>query len=558
MRRVGQPRLVIVGASTAGLKAAARARRLLPDAPIVVIDESQSISFGACGLPYYLAGEIDDIRALSTTPFDVRRDSAYFAEFKNIEVRTGCRAESVDVRERTVSMVRPGERDTIAYDKLVLATGASPRQLECIDGDGESAGCIKTLEDAVRLRRALSNGQVQSVAIVGAGPLGCELAEALRATWDCEVCLVEAAPHVLPGMLDPEMAGVVQQHLIEQKIQTQLGCGVTRVARRGGKVEVQLGDATIAADRVLFAMGVTPRTSLAEKAGIQIGRRGGIVTDEFMRTSAPHVYAAGDCVEVSAAVHGGALLLPLASVAVRQGRVVGDNLAGRRSKFPRAAGSAVLRVFDLNVGGTGLTRTVARREGVSAGCVWGTFRDVPHYYPEGHELLLMMVYEPASRRLVGLQAVGRGDVLRPIDVFANLIQRRATLQDLVDAEFAYAPPFSSPMDPLHTLAALAQAQESDGVRSVGPGELLDGRVLVDVRERQETEEHPIAQSLCVSLRELRRRSSELPESELILICEKGQRGMEAARILIGCGRRNVSYAAGGRILREASCCTRSS
>ncbi|MBI5533825.1 MAG: FAD-dependent oxidoreductase [Deltaproteobacteria bacterium] len=562
MKRSGHPRIVVVGASAAGLKAASRARRLLPEASILVLDESASISFGACGLPYYLAGEVDDIRALATTPFQVVRDPKYFDEFKDVEVRIRHRVESLNVGTRTLEVtdLESGARQTVSYDELVLATGSAPKRIPGVGVDAELAGPLKTMEDAVRLRRALVQGAIKSIVLVGAGALGCELAEAFRISWGCEVGIVEAAGCVLPEMLDAELGSVVQRHLAENKVLVECGHPVTHVSHSKGQIAVDTESATVFGDRVIFAIGVTPRAQLAREAGIELGALGGIRIDEQMRTSAPHVYAAGDCVEVRSAVHGDPLLLPLGSIAVRQGRVVGDNLAGRASKLSSVAGSAILRVFDLNVASTGLTRAAAERRGMSVSCVWGTFSDVPHYYPGGNELFLAMVYEQGSERLVGLQAVGKADVLRSIDVFGNLLLKRGTIEDLIDAEFGYAPPYSSPLDPLHELAALAIAQEREGLRAIAPSESLRGRLVVDVRQLTETDEHPFRCShlLPVPLGELRKCMDELPESEMVLMCEKGPRAIEAARFLMGMGRRNICYAGGGRALREASCCIRSS
>ena len=271
-----------------------------------------------------------------------------------------------------------------------------------------------------------------------------------------------------------------------------------------------------------------------------------------MRTSLPGIYAAGDCVEVVGSVHGQGMIAPLGSLANRQGRVVGDNLGGLESEFGPVAGSIAVKVFDLNVAATGMTRVAAQRAGIDVRAVWGTFGDIAHYYPEDKRLYFEMVYEAGSGRLIGLQGVGAGDVVRRVDVFASLLLRRATIGALLDLEFAYAPPYASAMDPLHYLGSLALAQEREGMRALEPTMPLEGKTVLDVRLESEAKDKPIGGGnvVVVPMAELSTRLGELPEGELVVICEKGPRSMDALRRIVGAGRSCMGYVGGGRTLRH--------
>ena len=271
-------RIVVVGASAAGLKAAARARRLLPEAQVTVLDQAREVSVGACGLPYFVSGDIEDSDALRRTAFGVLRDEDYFARYKAVEVRTEHRVERIDVAEHEVVAVGPdGAAHRIGYDALVLATGARPRRLPEAVGSSARVRTFKTLDDARTLRRGLESGEIGSVGIVGGGFIGCELAEAFGGLWGCEVTLCEAAPHVLPGVLDEEMALLVQAHLRERGVALRLGACVEGLTERGAKVELATGGGTVAVDCVVVAVGVEPSTELARAAGLAIGSAGGIV-----------------------------------------------------------------------------------------------------------------------------------------------------------------------------------------------------------------------------------------------------------------------------------------
>jgi NADPH-dependent 2,4-dienoyl-CoA reductase/sulfur reductase-like enzyme len=543
--------LLVIGASAAGLKCAARFRRLRPEARILVLDAAKDISVGACGLPYVVSGDIDDPEDLRKTAFDVLRDESFFASYKDIEVRTGVRAESIDIEAGTVHAATGDGTVTFSYGELLLATGAAPKVPSGMPAFSDRVRAVKAMDDARGIRGLLQTGQIEEVGIIGAGFIGCEMAEAFGSMWGCSVTLLEAADQVLPGMLDPDMAAIVESELRQQSVDVRTGTLVDRVEQSEGVVIHPRGAAPIEVDLVVVAIGVAPQVALAKAAGIEVGEAGGIVVDQHMRTNAPHVYAAGDCVECTSAVTGKAKMYALGSLANRQGRVAADHMAGRGSKFGPVAGSMIVKAFDLNASATGLTQGEAARMGKDVACVWGTFGDRAHYYPEERRVFAKMVFERGTGRVIGLQLVGRGDVARLVDVLSTVLLRGGTVDDLLDLEFAYAPPFAGALDPLHHLGAMAMAQQRDGVEPVGPTEDWGTSTCVDVRTPEEAQAAPWAgEAVHVPMGEVRRRVSELPAGDVVVVCEKGPRSLEVARWLGGLRDGSVRYLAGGRSLRQ--------
>jgi NADPH-dependent 2,4-dienoyl-CoA reductase/sulfur reductase-like enzyme/rhodanese-related sulfurtransferase len=551
----GGTRIVVVGASAAGLKAAARAGRLLPGAEITVLDERRFISYGACGLPYFLSGDVENLDVLRQTPYGVTRDPAFFAAVKGLDVRTGIRVVKVDAAERVVRAVdlATAERPVFPYDQLVIATGARPRQLPGVKA-GEAVRFFHTPEDAKVLRAGLETGQVGNVIVVGGGFIGCEVACAFRELWGCEVTLLEATDRLLPQMLDREMAALVAAELRRGGVEVRLDAPVTRAVTEDGHAVVEVGGETFGADRVVVAVGVVPRVAWVEGSGLAVGEAGGLLVDDRLRTSLPGVYAAGDCIEVTCRVTGRSCLKPLGSLANRQGRVVGDNVAGLESRFGPVAGNACVKVLGWNVAAAGASEDGARRAGLRPRAIWAAAVDRAHYYPEHEPVYLKLVYEEDSLRLLGLQAVGPGDTVKRVDVFSSLLLRDGRVPDLLDLEFCYAPPYNGALDPLHALGCAALNQEESGIRGLVFDADPAGRTVVDVRLPEEiTEESPAPPgALNIPLTELRARVDELPRGRpLMLTCAMGTRSAEVARWLAARGFDDIVYLAGGAAMRSA-------
>lgn len=542
-------RVVIVGASAAGLRCACRLARLRPSWEVTVLERRDTFSWAACGLPYVLSGDIDEADALRRTQDGALRDEAYFAAVKGVTVLAGHEVFAVDTAKRVVR-VRAGRQEIeVGWDELVLATGARARKLP---GQAEHARVCSfhTPEDLARLHHGLTRREINRVVLIGGGLVGCELAEAFRGLWGCEVTLVEAAGHVLPGVLDVEMAAVAGRALERHGVRIRAGLHVDAIDTGEAGAGVRIGDDRVEGDVVVVAVGVDPAVGLARRAGARLGASGAIVVDERMATSLPNVWAAGDCVEVRHAVAGAGAFLPLGSLANRQGRCLANVLAGRADRFPPVAGAVAVKIFDCNVAATGITRNHAERLGLAARSVWLVGHDSAHYWPEAKEIVLHLVYESGSGRLLGVQAVGEGEVAKRVDVVTQLIVRGGTLDDLAHVEHAYAPPYAPALDPLAVLAFVAQNRE-DGIVGMPPSVDLAGVRVLDVRHPDESETRPVGSEdvVLAPLESLRAASQAGGDDPLLVVCERGTRSAEAVRWLRSCGV-DASYLGGGLRLRS--------
>jgi NADPH-dependent 2,4-dienoyl-CoA reductase/sulfur reductase-like enzyme/rhodanese-related sulfurtransferase len=542
--------IIVIGASAAGLRVAARARRLMADANITVLEKVDFFSYGACGLPYFVSGDIDSISHLRETSDGTVRDQKYFKDIKDFDVLSPICADSIDSVKKIVSAtdLKSGEKKEFPYDKLVLATGASPRTIPGLPQDNPRVSVFKTEADALAIRRELEQGKLDKAIIIGAGFIGCEMAEAFKAMWGADVDILEMGNHILPWLIDDEMAELAEQSLRDEGVNLYLGRKVENVAETDDGFRLDLGDCTIEGQRVVSAVGVTPNVALAVSAGCAIGSRGGITVDELLRTSVEDIYAAGDCIEVISKLTNNPMVLPLGSLANRQGRAIGNTLSGREQKFGPVVASAAVKLFDFNVSMTGISEAVARQAGIECAAVWGTFSDCAHYYPEEKRIKMKMVYEKGTGRLLGLQGVGAGEVVKRVDVFGNLLHNNGKLEDLLDLEFAYAPPYAGVVDPLFTLGCAAINQEQDGVNGISPNADLSGCKIIDVRLPGEIDLIPTpgSDTINIPLSEVRARLDEIPkDADVALICERGTRSSEAARMLLQYDFKKVSYVGGG-------------
>ncbi len=549
-------RIVVVGANAAGLRAASRSKRLLPKAHVTVLDHGRFISYGACGMPYFVSGDIGSADKLRETAYGVIRDPDFFRNAKGLEVVIQTEVERIDRQAARVicRSILSGETEEHPYDKLVLATGAAPILPPGIPRDSRRVSTFRALEDSIALRKALQAGQISTVGLIGAGPIGCELAEAFTAMWGARAILFDAAPQVLPSMLDPEMARALQTYLKGEGVEVRTNCPMQALVESEEGVTIKTPQGDFLMDHVIIAIGVRPDTRLAADCGLKIGATGGIVVDERMTTSDPNIFAAGDCVELKHLISGGPVLLPLGSLANREGRVIGSNLGGGDERFRPVVGSAAVKVFDMNVAATGLTEKAATAAGFNVGAAWGSFTDKADYYPESEGVHLKIVYDKGTTRLLGLQGYGKGEVVKRVDVFAALLRHGGTLEDLLDAEFAYAPPYGPAVDPLYSLACAARNELLEGVEALPPDANIDDYLIVDVRRVKEASGMPLPEKNTNSLpfEEFRVLCDRVPKDrDVVCVCAKGVRSSEAVRILQEEGCTRVKYLGGGSLMKLA-------
>ncbi|HEX6105200.1 MAG TPA: FAD-dependent oxidoreductase [Gemmatimonadales bacterium] len=539
--------IVVVGAVAGGASAAARARRTNEGARIILIERGPHPSFANCGLPYYIGGEIADReRLLVARP-------ARFRDWLNVELRTGHEAVAIDAeaRQLVVRNLATGRDESIGWDRLILAPGATPLRPPVPGAHAPNVYTLRDLHDADRLHAAVAGG-VRRAVVVGAGYIGLEMAEMLVRR-GVGVTVVERLPQVLQS-LDPELAAPISDELRRRGVCLRLGRGLAGFRLEDGRVgAVILDDSSeIETDMVVLALGVRPETHLATEAGIALGPSGGIRVDEFMRTSADGIYAVGDAVEYTHAVTGRPALVPLAGPATRAGRVAGEH-AATDSSPPMAPvlGSSIVRVFGMVAASTGLTRRQATAAGLPIGEVLIPGHAHATYYPGAAPLLLKVLYHLEDRRLLGAQVVGRDGVDKRLDVLATAIRLGGRVDDLATLDLAYAPPFGSARDPIHLAGYLAENERRGLDRFLPPAELAtlpEATQLLDVRNPAERAADPCPRAIAIPLGELRARFGELdPHRPVVTLCKGGQRAYFASRILRQRGFSDVRTATGGML-----------
>ncbi len=549
-------RIVVIGGVSTGPKAAARARRRDPDAEITILEKGEMLSYAGCGTPYFLSGKIRDYKELMRTPAGVVRDGGFFRNVKAIAVFPRTMAEEIDRTRKVVIAVstETGERREFPYDRLVIATGSLPSRPRIPGTDLSGVHVLGSIEDALAIRAEIAAGRNRLV-ILGGGLIGMEVAESL-AEAGAQVTVVEVRDQLLPALLDREMALLVENYLLRKKVAVRTSTTVTRIVGddQGRVTAVSTNREEIPADLVLLAVGVRPNASLAEKAGLATGPHGGIRVDGRMRTSDPDIFAGGDCVENRHRVTGGPVFAPMGSTANKHGRVIGDNLTGGDTEYPGVLGTTILKIFDFNVGATGLTERAARAAGFDPVCAITPGPDRAHYYPGAKPLFLKGVADRATGRLLGVQAAGPGEASKRLDVAALAIANRIPLDGIVLADLSYAPPYSNAMDNLVHLATTLENKIRGLAEACSPLELremMDGGrdyVLLDVRTPAEFTEGRIADSRLafIPLGKLRERLGDLPrDREIVAYCKTSLRGYEAMCTLKGAGFGKVRFLDGG-------------
>ncbi len=453
-------KVVVIGGVALGPKAACRLKRVDPDADVTLVDASKLISYGGCGIPYYISGDVSESTQLQETSFHMVRDEEFFQSCKDFKVMTETRALSIDRKAKTVLVqAKDGTQSTLPYDKLVLGTGSTPRRLPIPGRELGNVFTVATLDEAIRIKEQVAAGGVGSAVIVGAGFIGLEMAESFADMWGIQTTVVEVADQVMPGFLSKSMATIAQKHLEEHEVVVHTAEMVQTIEGEDGKVvRVKTNKRTIDADLVILAVGVIPSDTLAKEAGLVCSDRGGIIVSKTMQTSDPDIYAGGDCVVIENLVTGKPGYYPLGSLANRQGRVIGTNVAGGRETFDGAIGTFIIKLFDYAFGGTGLSLPVARREGFDAFSTHVIMSDHSHFYPKRDMVSLEIVVERPTGRVLGLEgACQNGDSLKDrVDALAAILKFRPTLRDVSNMELAYAPPFGSAMDVLNAAANTAE------------------------------------------------------------------------------------------------------
>ncbi len=555
-------KILVVGGVALGPKAAARCKRLMPDAQVTLVDENVFISYGGCGIPYYVSGEIQNLNDLRSTPYHTVRDAEFFRDMKGITVRTQTRATAIDRAAKTLAVknVVTGQEEKLPYDKLVLATGASPRVPPVEGKDLRNVLSLTRLEAAGAIRSACEEGKITEAVIVGGGFIGLEAAVALADMWGVKCSVVEMVDQILPGVLSHSVAQMAAHDCAAHKVDVYTGEKVVRLEGKDGAVSKVVTDKReLNAQLVIFAAGFIPNGQIAKDAGLEVAPFGAIVVDQHMRTSDPSIFAGGDCVAIKNIITDKVGYLPLGSMANRQGRVIGTNLAGGNASFPGYVGSWAVKLFDLSFCGVGLTVERARKEGFDAISVSVEQFDHAHFYPEKAMMTLELVVDKATSRVLGMQgACADGDFLKArVDAVAAALQySKPTVEDISNLEIAYAPPFASAMDVVNVVANVADNALAGRFTPVTGDQFIDlwknrkenHVFFIDARPaaagRAVQEKHPDWHA--IPLEEVAARANEVPKDRPVaIICNTGLRAYDSLLVLARHGITNVVNSTGG-------------
>lgn len=524
-------KIVIVGGVAAGASAAARLRRLDEEAEIIMFERGQDISFANCGLPYYIGGVITKKnRLLVQTPRGMSRRF-------NIDIRVLTEVQQIIPAEKRVVAhdLGSGEKYSESYDYLVLCPGANPVIPDIPGVNRPNVYTVRNIPDSEKIKAHVELSDVRNVVVIGAGFIGMEMAEMMQLR-ELNVTVVEASPQIL-GVLDPEMARLVEKYVALKGVKFITGDMPVELQGDPAVNKVVLKSGTeLPADLVILGIGVRPETWLAEQAGLAIGETGGILVDEYLRTSDPFIFAAGDAIQVKDYVTGYNTLVPMAGPANRQGWVVANNIAGRNIKYPGSQGTGIIKLMDMVVAVTGRNEKTLKSWGIDYLTCHVHPNSHATYYPGASQMTIKLIFSKDEGKVLGAQVVGFDNVDKAIDSLATAIRARMTVYDLQDLELAYAPPFSSAKTPVN-LAGYAAGNILDGL--VEPvrweeveSRLKAGAVLVDVRTEEEFDSMPVEGAINLPVDDLRNKLDQLPEDqEVLAFCQVGLRSYVANRIL---------------------------
>ncbi len=525
---VMKKKVLIVGGVAAGASAAARLRRLDENAEIIMFERGEHISFANCGLPYYVGGIIQQRKRLL-----VQTPAAMSRRFK-IDVRVMNEVINIDPAVKKVTVKNLVDETTYEerYDNLVLAPGASPVIPPIRGIEQAHVFTVRNVPDSDIIKEYIDRQKPGHAVVIGAGYIGLEMAEVLHMK-NIKVTIVEAGTQIM-NYLDPEMAAIVQNYIAQTGINLLLQ--EKAVAVDGYTVKLESGT-TLPADLVILGVGVKPEVTLALRAGLSLGKTGGILVNEYLQTSDPAIYAAGDAIQVKHLVTGEDTLIPLAGPANRQGWLVAGNIAGFRQKYSGAQGTGILKVLDMTVASTGANEKMLQQQGYHYSFVHIHPASHATYYPGSTTMSAKLLFSSDDGRILGAQIVGYDGVDKRMDVLATALRAGMTIFDLQELELSYAPPYSSAKDPVNMLGYAAgniwhkriQVISWDQVAS----RITQGAFLIDARTPAEVEGGSYPGAYNIPVDELRDRLEEIPpDKEVLVYCQQGLRSYIANRILL--------------------------
>ena len=546
-------KLIVIGAVAAGTKAASKAKRDNPDLEVKVFTKERYISYAGCGLPYYIGGIIRDKQELLVrSPEDFKRE-------QGIDIFTEHEVKKIDASGKKVIVedLKSGDIREYSYDKLIIATGASPIVPPLENINLANIFTLRSVSDAFAVRELLDSGAAKKAVIVGGGFIGLETAENLR-NRGMDVTIVELVPHILPPF-DEEMALYAQNHMIDRGVRILTGEKVIGFEGSDGKVTaVKTSAGDIEADMVILSIGVRPNTGIAVEAGIETGVAGAIKVNKYMETNIKDIYAAGDCAENTNLITGKPAWYPMGSTANKTGRIAGHNAAlekqeeALKESLEGVLGTTIVKLFEVNAAKTGLSEKDALKEGYEVETVLVPANDTAHYFPGYRRINTKLVVEKSTHKVLGAQIVGEGIVDKPIDTIAAAITMGARAEDLAKLDLAYAPPFSMAVGSTILSANVMLNKLNKRMESVKAPVLPDmlekgGINVLDVREEAEFFISSIPGSRNIPMNELEARIDEIDKSKetIILVCKVGKRAYLSYLRLKKLGFTNLRILEGG-------------
>lgn len=540
-------KIVIVGGVAGGASAAARIRRLDEHAQIIVFERTGFVSYANCGLPYYIGGSITDEKELT-----LQTPEGFWNRFRvEIHVRHEVTAIDTDRKTVTVRNLDTGKTYEESYDKLLLSPGAKPIHPNIPGADSDNIFTLRTVEDTLKIHKYIEKNKPRSAAVVGGGFIGIETAENL-VHLGLDVTMIQKSSHVLPPF-DYDMACILHTEIENQGVNLLLNTEVTEIKESNHQLILKFADGcTLAADMVLFAIGVIPDTVLAENAGCTLGVKGSIVVNERMETSVSDIYAVGDAVEVKHFVTKNKAVIPLAGPANKQGRIAADNICGGNSIFRGSQGSSVIKLFDMTAASTGINEETAKAANLDYERVVLSPPSHAGYYPGGTVMTMKVLYERETLKILGAQIVGFDGVDKRIDVLATAIHAGLKATDLAELDLAYAPPYSLAKDPVNMAGFMIENIVTGKIKQFHHDEIeelpRDGSAtLLDTRTPAEYQMGKVTGFINIPVDHLRERLDEIPKDKPVYVmCQSGLRSYIACRILSQNGYDCCNFSGGYR------------
>ncbi len=542
-------RLVVIGAVAAGTKAASKAKRENPDLDVKIFTKEEYISYAGCGLPYYIGGVIKEKNEL------VVRTPEIFKSEQDIDIYIKHEVTKIDSSSKTVYVtdLANNQQMEYKYDKLVIATGASPIIPPFENINLNNIFTLRSVKDAFEIRDLLDAGKVNKAVVVGGGFIGLEVAENLKHR-GVDVSLIELAPHILPPF-DEEIAMLAQNHMLDKGVNIIIGEKVLGFEGQNGivtKVKSTAGD--FEADIVILSIGVRANVKIAVDAGIELGVTGAINVDKYMQTNVSDIFAVGDCAENVNLITGLPVWYPMGSTSNKTGRIAGHNVVNSENmdSLDGVLGTTIVKLFDINAAKTGLSERDAKKAGLNVETILVPATDKAHYYPGNKPIITKLIADKTTHKILGAQVIGIGVVDKPIDIIATAISFGAKVEDITRLDLAYAPPFSMAMSSTILAANVMLNKMAGKVETVTAKELKEKMSnnlanIVDVREEVEFFISAIPGSVNIPMAELAKRHNEIDKNKetVILICKVGKRAFMSYLQLEQLGFKNIKILEGG-------------